>query len=403
MPLTSVRSKSILNITAAPQPAARSRTPTPILGYHWLSSMPFGRLSPVDETLTESEDESLNSSRTASIDLRPRSLNFSRPSPQEHPSSRSIHREIQYATSTSSSSSIAGGSTRGIGAFYEAAPPRAQRLPNEPRFSSDDEGEDGHSVTTSSRSNNSDLVWDADTGELLSKRKGKGNDFDVQRSAAPRRLPDRSYPPRNDSTSTTTSDQPLIAELPGDMPAPHIVILQQRQRRQQQEKEQDYQQQQEHDYQSSDHYRTSEDSVPGIPDKTPRIIKRTSLSQRSERLSISSTDHLGLDRVGTLSITPSNNSRWNDSASHHTLKPSGAPSMAPSISPSTRAPSESGRSSLTSSDWKSSEYDISGLSEKKLAKLKKKGINPQLYMEMKAARGGKGKLVGPLVGNTYIG
>jgi hypothetical protein len=24
-------------------------------------------------------------------------------------------------------------------------------------------------------------------------------------------------------------------------------------------------------------------------------------------------------------------------------------------------------------------------------------------MEMKAARGGKGKLVGPLVGNTYIG
>ena len=47
--------------------------------------------------------------------------------------------------------------------------------------------------------------------------------------------------------------------------------------------------------------------------------------------------------------------------------------------------------------------DISGLSDKKLAKLKKKGINPQLYMEMKAARGGKGKLVGPLVGNTYIG
>jgi hypothetical protein len=55
------------------------------------------------------------------------------------------------------------------------------------------------------------------------------------------------------------------------------------------------------------------------------------------------------------------------------------------------------------SEWKSSEFDVSGLSEKKLAKLKKKGINPQLYMEMKAARGGKGKLVGPLVGNTYIG
>jgi len=366
--------------------------------------MPFGRLSPVDETFSESEDESPHSSRTASTDLRPRSLNFSRPSPQDYPSSRNIHRDIQYATSTSSSSSIAGGSTRGIGAFYEAAPSRSQTqtqaLPYEPRFSSDDEGEDGHSITASSRSNNSDLVWDADTGELRSKRLGstrQGGDFDAQRFAAPRHQPNRSYPPRNDSTSTTKSDQPLIAELPGDVPPPHIVILQQRQRRQQQEKEQACQHH-EHEYRSSqeDQYRNSEDSVPGIPDKTPRIIKRTSLSQRSERLSISSTDHLSLDRMGTLSLTASKNG-WNDSASHHTVKPS-APSLAPSM-----APSDSGRSSLTSSDWKSSEYDISGLSDKKLAKLKKKGINPQLYMEMKAARGGKGKLVGPLVGNTYIG
>ena len=106
--------------------------------------MPFGRLSPVDETFSESEDESPHSSRTTSTDLRPRSLNFSRPSPQDYPSSRNIHRDIQYATSTSSSSSIAGGSTRGIGAFYEAAPPKIhiQTLPGEPRFSSDDDGEE---------------------------------------------------------------------------------------------------------------------------------------------------------------------------------------------------------------------------------------------------------------------
>jgi hypothetical protein len=362
--------------------------------------MPFGRLSPVDETFSESEDESPHSSRTTSTDLRPRSLNlnFSRPSPQDYPSSRNIHRDIQYATSTSSSSSIAGGSTRGIGVFYEAAPPRTQTLPGEPRFSSDDDGEDGHSVTASSRSNNSDLIWDPDTGELRSRRlASKVNDFDTQRSAAPRYPPNRSYPPRNDSTSTTTSEQPLIAELPGDVPAPHIVILQQRQRRQQQEKEQQHYD--EHSYQSSKEgsYRTSEDSIPGIPDKTPRIIKRTSLSQRSERLSISSTDNLSLDRMGTLSLSNSKTSRWNDSTtSHHTVKPSATPSVAPSVA-------ESGRSSLTSADWKSSEYDISGLTDKKLAKLKKKGINPQLYMEMKAARGGKGKLVGPLVGNTYIG
>jgi hypothetical protein len=367
--------------------------------------MPFGRLSPVDETYSESEDESLNSSRTTSTDLRPRSLqlNFSRPSPKDYPSTRNITRDIQYATSSSSSSSVAGGSTRGIGAFYEAAPPKTYTLPGEPRFSSDDEGDDVRSVTASSRSNNSDLVWDADVGELRSKRLAstrQNSDFDAQRSAAPRCLPNRSYPPRNDSTSTTTSEQPLIAELPGDMPAPHIVILQQRQRRQQQEKEQAHYDG--HSYQSSkeDSYRTSEDSVPGIPDKTPRIIKRTSLSQRSERLSISSVDNLNLDRMGTLSLSNSKNSRWNDSASHHTLKPAATPSLAPSHAPS-RA--ESGHSSLTSADWKSSEYDISGLSDKKLAKLKKKGINPQLYMEMKAARGGKGKLVGPLVGNTYIG
>lgn len=389
----SVTSKSI----SPTAPALRAQSHS-----HPLADMPFGRLSPVDETFSESEDESPHSSRTTSTDLRPRSLNFSRPSPQDYPSSRNIHRDIQYATSTSSSSSIAGGSTRGIGAFYEAAPPKIhiQTLPGEPRFSSDDDGEDGHSVTASSRSNNSDLVWDPDTGELRSRRLAstrQGNDFDAQRSAAPRHPPNRSYPPRNDSTSTTTSEQPLVAELPGDVPAPHIVILQQRQRRQQQEKEQ--QQYDEHAYQSSkedSYYRTSEDSVPGIPDKTPRIIKRTSLSQRSERLSISSTDNLGLDRMGTLSLSNSKNSRWNDSASHHTVKPAATPSLAPSMA-------ESGRSSLTSADWKSSEYDISGLSDKKLAKLKKKGINPQLYMEMKAARGGKGKLVGPLVGNTYIG
>lgn len=53
--------------------------------------------------------------------------------------------------------------------------------------------------------------------------------------------------------------------------------------------------------------------------------------------------------------------------------------------------------------WNSSDHDISGLSEKKLAKLKKKGINPQLYMEMKAARGGKGKFVSPLAGNGFLG
>ncbi|KAK1069699.1 hypothetical protein LTR48_009493, partial [Friedmanniomyces endolithicus] len=53
--------------------------------------------------------------------------------------------------------------------------------------------------------------------------------------------------------------------------------------------------------------------------------------------------------------------------------------------------------------WSSSEYDVSGLSPSEIRKLRKKGINPALYAEMKAARKGKGKWVGPLVGNTFIG
>ena len=53
--------------------------------------------------------------------------------------------------------------------------------------------------------------------------------------------------------------------------------------------------------------------------------------------------------------------------------------------------------------WSSSSYDTSGLSPAEIRKLQKKGINPALYAEMKAARKGKGKWVGPLVGNTFIG
>ncbi|KAF2441801.1 hypothetical protein P171DRAFT_446626 [Karstenula rhodostoma CBS 690.94] len=56
--------------------------------------------------------------------------------------------------------------------------------------------------------------------------------------------------------------------------------------------------------------------------------------------------------------------------------------------------------SVSSKDWKSSNFDISGLSEAELKKCKKKGINPALYAEMKAAR--KGRFVSPIGGNTFI-
>ncbi|KAL1612522.1 hypothetical protein SLS60_000749 [Paraconiothyrium brasiliense] len=56
--------------------------------------------------------------------------------------------------------------------------------------------------------------------------------------------------------------------------------------------------------------------------------------------------------------------------------------------------------SASSRDWKSSNFDISGLSEAELKKCKKKGINPALYAEMKAAR--KGRFVSPIGGNTFL-
>ncbi|MCJ1233958.1 hypothetical protein MMC14_001916 [Varicellaria rhodocarpa] len=52
-------------------------------------------------------------------------------------------------------------------------------------------------------------------------------------------------------------------------------------------------------------------------------------------------------------------------------------------------------------EWHASVYDISGMSEAEQRRLWKKGVNPRLKAEMEAAR--KGKWMGPLVGNTFIG
>ena len=55
--------------------------------------------------------------------------------------------------------------------------------------------------------------------------------------------------------------------------------------------------------------------------------------------------------------------------------------------------------------WSASTFDTSTLSPEKIAKLKKKGINPALYLEMKSHRGErkKGRLrLSPLVGNTFL-
>lgn len=302
--------------------------------------MPFGRLSPVSET----DDESLHAATTpgaasvASSELRPKPLNFSRPRPSDIPSSRNVHRD---STSTYSSSSSGGGSVHNISAFYQ--PPTPQDLPDEPRFSLES---DRTGASTPSAS--SEFAWDDAVGGLRSKR--QISELDARRAAGQNgsSVSSAGYTRSahsGGSSQTATSNQPLIAELPGSEPTP----------------------------------RNNSTSTNG-DHKMPPILKRISFDQQSERMSISSS------RSGT-NTAPSSRGGWEDGASHHTMSVNG----------------EAGEGMDGVQKWTSSDHDISGLSEKKLAKLKKKGINPQLYMEMKAARGGKGKFVSPLAGNGFLG
>lgn len=77
--------------------------------------------------------------------------------------------------------------------------------------------------------------------------------------------------------------------------------------------------------------------------------------------------------------------QYEDNRSHHTVSESG----------------DSGSFDMEG-NWQSSDYDYSGLSEKEIKRLKKKGMNPALYAEMKAAKQGRNKWVGALSGNTFL-
>lgn len=301
--------------------------------------MPFGRLSPVSETDTESLHTIAPS--TTSSDLKPRPLNFSRPRPQDIPSSLNLHRDNSSLKSGSSSSTTP--SVRALSAFYSSQQPEA--LPDEPRFDDYDSegGEDGSGNTETPITPADDFGLDFREGEPEVRYELDGQ---------PVHQPSGNGNTGGHSTAGVI-EHPMIAELPGSEPP------------------WDSQRQ---------------PPPPAIPHKVPRILKRMSVDQQSERrLSTDSAttgpasargSHRNLSRQG-----------WEDGTSHHTLSLNG----------------EAGESMESVERWNSSDADISGLSDKKIAKLRKKGINPRLYMEMKAARGGKGKLVGPLVGNTYIG
>ncbi|GAB7348064.1 hypothetical protein MBLNU459_g6098t1 [Dothideomycetes sp. NU459] len=93
---------------------------------------------------------------------------------------------------------------------------------------------------------------------------------------------------------------------------------------------------------------------PAVPPRIPRIVKRTSVDQVSEHMNA-----------------------W-------------------------QGESMSDRGSISSNEWTSSDHDTSGLSIEQIHKLKKKGINPALYVEMKNARKGKSKWISPLQGNSFL-
>lgn len=99
---------------------------------------------------------------------------------------------------------------------------------------------------------------------------------------------------------------------------------------------------------------TSSAPPPPIPPRKPRIVKRTSVDQRSEH------------------VNPWQGENMSD------------------------------RGSISSNEWSSSDHDTSVLSVEKIHKLKKKGINPALYIEMKNARKGNSKWINPLGGSSFL-
>jgi hypothetical protein len=101
--------------------------------------------------------------------------------------------------------------------------------------------------------------------------------------------------------------------------------------------------------------------------KEAGILKRVSFDQHSERISIPPDIH-------------------EDEASHHTVS------------------DEEDEGALDAErQWQSSKHDTSNLSDAEIRKLMNKGVNPNLYAEMRAAKKGRSKIVGPLLGNAFLG
>ncbi|KAI6879044.1 hypothetical protein KC334_g17132 [Hortaea werneckii] len=357
--------------------------------------------------------------------LKPRPLNFSRPRPTRVDSKQKIYHDHSGGGGGGggSGSGGGGGRVRGISAFHEPSGASASNgrdhLPREPRFSIDSD------LTTSTSSNSaaSEFAWDDTSGELRSRRPDEVHNVPrgYERSQRYSKDSTASSNPAQSTTSSSTAgggggggsggssssntavaapgsdlsgasssstSRPFIAELPGSEPQQQPSISSHRPPALQK-----------HQQQQQQHLQPR----PFNPPSSPQIMKRTSFDQQSERMSTSTT-----------------RGDWEDTASHHTVSiydgETGGHHHNPYQPPSSLDGGGGGNSSSrkdstttansngsNSSQWTSSDFTTTGLSDAEIRKLKKKGINPSLYAEMKAARKGKGKWVGPLVGNTFIG
>ena len=115
--------------------------------------------------------------------------------------------------------------------------------------------------------------------------------------------------------------------------------------------------------------------------------RRDSADKRKESVGTDSGEKLVIERTVSVDQT---SYRSKSSSTSNTVS-TGTPSRYPS--------SEAGNS-RSSSTWTASSHDISKLTQEELRKCRKKGINPSLYAEMKAAR--KGKWTSPIAGNTFL-
>ncbi|KAH7359996.1 hypothetical protein BKA66DRAFT_216927 [Pyrenochaeta sp. MPI-SDFR-AT-0127] len=89
-----------------------------------------------------------------------------------------------------------------------------------------------------------------------------------------------------------------------------------------------------------------------------------------------------------------------DRTSHRSGLSSSSTSLPPERPPISGIFGRERSQSGSSSEWSASSFNTSGLTEAEIKKCRKKGINPALYAEMKAAR--KGKWTSPIAGTTFL-